>query len=167
MHKAYIGIGSNLENPRQQIAQAIKALQLIAEDGKINCSSIYQSTAMTNQECTAQITKQQDYLNAAVCINTKKSALELLEDLKKIEISQGRERKTERWAARTLDLDLLLFDDQIIDHPCLTVPHYGLTQRNFVIYPLVDLDANLMLPNGTTIRELYQACSSTGIQKIE
>lgn len=168
MYKAFIGIGSNLKNPQQQINQAIKTLQLLACDGKIAISSVYQSKPMSEQGTDAsQITAQADYLNAAVCIHTKESALELLDTLHKIENSQGRERTSDRWAARTLDLDLLLFDNQVIDHPRLTVPHYGLKQRNFVIYPLADLDANLILPDGTTIKTLYQTCSTTGIRKIE
>jgi len=168
MHKAFIGIGSNLKNPRQQIKLAIETLQLLAWDGNIAISSIYQSSPMREQGTEASKTNtQNDYLNAAVRINTKDSALKLLDALQKIEDSQGRERKSDRWAARTLDLDLLLYDDQVIDHPRLTVPHYGLKQRNFVIYPLADLDANLVLPDGTTIKALYQACSTTGICKIE
>jgi len=166
MHKAYIGIGSNLDNPHQQIEKAIESLQLLSDDGEISCSSLYHSTPLSTGESTTD-EPQADYVNAAVSIRTKKLPLELLDALQKIEHEQGRKRSSNRWAARTLDLDILLFDDDIIIHPRLTVPHYDLKQRNFVIYPLSDLDVNLILPDGTTIKELYQSCSSTGINKIE
>ena len=106
-------------------------------------------------------------MNAVICINVDDPPLDLLDGLQNIETAQGRERIGDRWSARTIDLDLLLYGDKIINHHRLTVPHYGLQQRNFVIYPLADLDANLMLPDGTTIKALYQACSTTGIRKIE
>ena len=160
MHKAYIGIGSNLQQPMQQIRRAIAALQLLSVDNEIICSSIYQSTAMGNAE-------QADYLNAVACVKTNKPALDLLDALQKIETAQGRERTEERWGSRTLDLDLLLYDEKIINHSRLTVPHYGLRQRNFVIYPLMDVAADLILPDGTSVRALYQSCSSTGIRKID
>ena len=167
MHKAYIGIGSNLDDPRLQVTQAIKALQQLSEGGEIDCSAIYQSTPLFNKRSKSSQEEQADYLNAVVSIKTTTTALKLLDELQKIELSQGRKRSGERWAARTLDLDLLLFDDEVIDHPRLTVPHYGIEQRNFVIYPLADLDANLVLPDGKTIRALHQSCSADGIRKIE
>ena len=161
---AYIGIGSNLNQPRKQIEKAIRALSLLSNNGDISVSSIYQSTPMTHD---SEVSQQADYINAVVRINTSNTALDLLDALQNIEITQGRVRTSEHWASRTLDLDLLLFDDQIINHPRLTVPHYGLKQRNFVIYPLFDIDANLALPDGTTIKSLYKSCSTDGIQKIE
>ncbi|MCP4412355.1 MAG: 2-amino-4-hydroxy-6-hydroxymethyldihydropteridine diphosphokinase [Gammaproteobacteria bacterium] len=171
MHLAYIGIGSNLDNPRKQIKKAIIALKQLSQDGTIDCSAIYQSSPMTKiPDCktdTCNNNQQPDYLNAVVCINTSLEPLVLLDTLQQIENQQGRIRNEERWIARTLDLDLLLFDNQIINHPRLTIPHYGLKQRHFVIYPLADLDASLVLPDGTTIKELLETCSSEGIRKID
>jgi len=122
--------------------------------------AIYQSTPMAEMQ-------QPDYLNAAVSIKTKLTAFELLDELQQIEQSQGRDQNAQRWGARTIDLDLLLYDDEIIEHPRLTVPHYGLQQRNFVIYPLMDIAADLVLPNGNSIIDLYQTCSTNGIRKID
>ena len=161
---AYIGVGSNLEQPRKQVERAIDALKLLSDEGKIKVSSIYQSTPMTH---THEISQQADYINAVVRINNSDTPIELLDALQSIENTQGRVRTSEHWTARTLDLDLLLFDDQVINLPRLTVPHYGLQQRNFVIYPLFDIDANLILPDRTTIKSLYESCSADGIRKIE
>ncbi len=171
MHLAYIGIGSNLENPRKQILKAKTALKRLSQEGTIDCSAIYQSSPMTAKPDTQTESynknQQPDYINAVVRINTSLEPLALLDALQQIENSQGRIRDEERWIARTLDLDLLLFDHQTINHPRLTVPHYGLKQRHFVIYPLADLDASLVLPDGTTIKELLETCSSEGIRKID
>jgi len=171
VHLAYIGIGSNLDNPGKQIKKAISALRHLSQDGTIDCSAIYQSVPMTknsdNKTDTYNNNQQPDYLNAVVRIKTSLESLTLLDALQQIEKAQGRIRTEERWIARTLDLDLLLFDHQTINHPRLTVPHYGLKQRPFVIYPLADLDANLVLPDGTTIIELLETCSSEGIRKID
>ncbi len=160
MSKAYIALGSNLNHPMKQIQAAFNALEEIAADNKIDHSPIYQSTAMGDSP-------QPDYLNAVASLNTNKEPLQLLDSLQAIENKQGRVRGAERWQSRSLDLDLLLFDNEIIDHPRLTVPHYGLGQRNFVIYPLADIAPDLILPDGTHIKELYKAASKTGIQQIE
>ena len=161
---AYIGIGSNLEQPKIQVEQAINALRLLSAEGDIEVSSIYESTPMTHNNEASQ---QANYINAVVRINSFDSPIDLLNVLQNIENTQGRVRTSEHWTARTLDLDLLLFDDQVINTPRLTVPHYGLQQRNFVIYPLFDIDANLILPDGTSIKSLYESCSVDGIRKIE
>ncbi len=161
---AYIGIGSNLERPRKQVEQAINALKLLSVDEEITVSSIYQSAPLTHDHGNSQ---QDDYINAVVRVSTSKTPLDLLDALQRIENKQGRVRTSKHWTARTLDLDLLLFDNQIINLPRLTVPHYGLQQRNFVIYPLFDIDANLILPDKTTIKSLYESCSADGIRKIE
>lgn len=160
MHKVFIGIGSNLCDPQQQLNNAIEALKALSADKQLQSSAIYQSAPMAGME-------QPDYLNAVACIRVTQSPLELLDALQAIENSQGRDRSAERWGARTLDLDLLLYDNDIINTERLTVPHYGIKQRNFVIYPLADIDADLVLPDGTSIRQLYLSCSSDGIIKIE
>jgi 2-amino-4-hydroxy-6-hydroxymethyldihydropteridine diphosphokinase len=171
--KAYIGIGSNLENPHHQITLAKKALKQLSHNNELICSPLYQSSPMGDVE-------QPDYLNAVVCIdilqserkNPETAGLELLDKLQAIENSQGRKRIV-RWGARTLDLDLLVYDNKTIAHPRLTVPHPGFYQdkgiglRNFVIYPLADIAFGLALPDGTLISDLYNECSSKGLRKIE
>lgn len=171
--KAYIGIGSNLENPLQQITLAKHALKQLSHNNEFKCSPLYQSSPMGDVE-------QPDYLNAVACIDILRSqgksaelaAIELLDKLQTIENSQGRKR-IGHWGARTLDLDLLVYDNKTIDHPRLTVPHPGFYQdkelglRNFVIYPLADIAFDLALPDGTLISDLYNKCSSEGIRRIE
>ncbi|MCP3673377.1 MAG: 2-amino-4-hydroxy-6-hydroxymethyldihydropteridine diphosphokinase [Gammaproteobacteria bacterium] len=163
MGLAYIGIGSNLDQPRKQVERAINALKLLSVDEEIKVSSIYQSAPMTIDSNS----QQDEYINAVVRINSSDTPIDLLDALQNIENTQGRVRTSEHWIARTLDLDLLLFDDLVINLPRLTVPHYGLQQRNFVIYPLFDIDVNLILPDKTTIKSLYESCSADGIRKIE
>ncbi|MFT5452953.1 MAG: 2-amino-4-hydroxy-6-hydroxymethyldihydropteridine diphosphokinase [Enterobacterales bacterium] len=171
--KAYIGIGSNLENPLHQITLAKKALKQLSHNNEFICSPLYQSSPRGDIE-------QPDYLNAVACINILQSesknpetaALELLDQLQAIENTQGRKR-LQHWGARTVDLDLLVYDNKTIAHPRLTVPHHafnqdkGLGYRNFVIYPLADIAFDLALPDGTLISELYNKCSSEGIRRIE
>lgn len=171
--KVYIGIGSNLENPLQQITLAKQALKQLSHNNEFICSPLYQSTPMGAIE-------QPDYLNAVACINIlqpknkspESAALELLDKLQNIENSQGR-KHLQHWGARTLDLDLLVYDNETINHSRLTVPHSGFYQdkelglRNFVIYPLADIAIDLALPDGTLISELYNKCSSKGLRKIE
>jgi 2-amino-4-hydroxy-6-hydroxymethyldihydropteridine diphosphokinase len=93
-------------------------------------------------------------------------AIKLLDKLQKIEISQGRIRKKERWGARTLDLDILLCDDLVINHPRLTVPHYGMKVRAFVLYPLFEIDENIILPDGSALSQLLAQCDINNLTKI-
>ena len=167
--EVFIGIGSNLDEPLQQILKAVKALKKISIDNSVRCSTIYQSKPMGDSE-------QPDYLNAVACItlpslsNTNNSvntsALALLDSLQAIENAHGRIRE-QHWGSRTLDLDLLVYDNATINEQRLTVPHYGLKQRNFVIIPLAELAPELVLPDGTSINELLNNCSKNGIKAIE
>jgi 2-amino-4-hydroxy-6-hydroxymethyldihydropteridine diphosphokinase len=137
----YIGLGSNLNSPIEQINKAIHRLAKSSQIKLIKTSSLYKSPPMGPQD-------QNDYINAVVEIETDLSSLALLDRLQSIELSQGRIRKEERWGARTLDLDLLLYGNQMIDNERLTVPHYGLTDRAFVLYPLFEIASELKLPKG-------------------
>ncbi|MGJ8582283.1 MAG: 2-amino-4-hydroxy-6-hydroxymethyldihydropteridine diphosphokinase, partial [Psychromonas sp.] len=99
-------------------------------------------------------------------IETNLSAIALLNALQKIEQSQGRERKEERWGPRTLDLDILLYADQVINEPRLTIPHYGMQDREFVLYPLFEIAPKLTMPNGTTLIEMLKECDKNGLTAI-
>jgi len=136
----YIGLGSNLDSPIEQINRAISTLANTAQIKLIKSSSLYKSPPMGPQD-------QNDYINAVVEIETLLAPLSLLDRLQTIELSQGRVRKNERWSARTLDLDLLLYGNQIIDNDRLTVPHYGISERAFVLYPLSEISPNLEFPS--------------------
>ncbi len=140
----YIGLGSNLDSPINQIQQAIYTLSNSTQIKLFKKSSLYKSPPMGSQD-------QNDYINAVVAIKTCLSPIVLLDKLQSIELTQGRIRKEERWSARTLDLDLLLYGNQIIESDRLTVPHYGLTERVFVLYPLSEIAPHLTLPKGANL----------------
>ncbi len=156
---AYIGLGSNLSSPKQQVNNAATAVANIAGCQFLALSSLYLSKPMGPQD-------QDDYINAVISIKTKLSAIELLDALQAIENAAGRERKDNRWGARILDCDILLYGNQVIDSERLTVPHYGMTHREFVLLPLVEIAPELLLPNGTSISILAKNINENGILKL-
>ncbi|MEB3767446.1 2-amino-4-hydroxy-6-hydroxymethyldihydropteridine diphosphokinase [Acinetobacter sp. MD2] len=130
--KTYIGLGSNLGDSLQILQQAVVQLQTL---GAVRVSKLYSTPPMGPQD-------QPDYLNAALELETTLEPLALLDCLQQFEQDAGRVR-LRRWGERTLDLDLLLYGQQQIQHPRLTVPHIGLFERDFVLVPLLDLDPEL------------------------
>ncbi|MEJ6080457.1 2-amino-4-hydroxy-6-hydroxymethyldihydropteridine diphosphokinase [Vibrio sp. 1-Bac 57] len=156
---SYIGIGSNQAQPIEQAKQAITALSNIKDTKLLMCSSLYRSAPMGPQD-------QPDYINAVAKLETRLSALELLDALQVIEQEQGRERKALRWGPRTLDLDILLYADQEIENERLTVPHYGMKEREFVLYPLFEIAPTLQMPNGTSLIEILKHCDKNGLTAI-
>lgn len=157
---SYIGIGSNQKEPIEQAKQAIKALKMLPNTQLTNCSSLYCSSPMGPQD-------QPDYINAVAELDTQLSALDLLDELQKIEQSQGRVRKENRWGPRTLDLDILLYNDQLINHSRLVIPHYGMKVREFVLYPLFEIAADLVLPDGSVLSTLTAACDKNNLRICE
>ena len=103
-------------------------------------------------------------MNAVVALETNKSAIELLEQLQHIETITGRIRKDDRWGARILDLDIILFDQEVINTTRLTIPHYGLKQREFVLLPLAEITSDLFLPDGDSIDELASNIARNGLK---
>nr|WP_082276044.1 2-amino-4-hydroxy-6-hydroxymethyldihydropteridine diphosphokinase [Moritella viscosa] len=160
--RCYIAIGSNLADPIAQAKEAITALKTLTESRFISVSSLYASKPMGPQE-------QPDYINAVACVGTHLAPIELLDALQQIENEQGRVRK-EHWGARTLDLDILLYGDEVMSTPRLTVPHYGMKEREFVLYPLAEIAPQLQLPCGQALSALLEACPRNGLaiyQNIE
>lgn len=137
---AYIGLGSNLSEPIKQVKNAIEEIKKIAQSHVVNVSSLYLSKPMGPQD-------QDDYINAVLALKTTLSPLELLNALQSIENKAGRVRKENRWGARILDLDVILFGNEIINTERLTVPHYGMKQREFVLLPLAEIAADLIIPS--------------------
>lgn len=160
MNTCFIGIGSNLGDPIAQAKQAIAALEAICETQLVSVSSLYASKPMGP-------TDQPDYVNAVAKIETTLEPLALLDALQHIEQHQGRVRKAERWGPRTLDLDILLIDDLTIEHSRLTVPHYGMREREFVLYPLAEITSQLTLPDGTALEQLIKHCPRNGLEIVE
>ncbi len=157
---AYIGLGSNLDEPRAQIRTALRALAALPDSRVAACSSLYRSRPMGPQA-------QPDFINAVARLETALTPHDLLDRLQQIELDQRRQRDGERWGPRTLDLDVLLYDNEIITSPRLTVPHYGLRERNFVLYPLQEIVPDLVLPDGSTLTSLLEHCPANGLEKIE
>ena len=158
--RAYIALGSNLENPKAQIESALVTLNTIPHSSLIKTSRFYRSTPLSGDD-------QPDYINAVAAFDTTLSAHDLLTELQKIEQSHGRTRSLKRWGPRTLDLDLVLYGDHIISTPRLLVPHPGISKRNFVLYPLADLDPNLIFPNGHKLQDLLEKVNQDGLVVIE
>ena len=145
----FIGLGSNLNHPIQQVLVAIEQIKALPQVTIENTSSLYQTAPMGPQD-------QPSYINAVVEVSTSLKSIELLHALQAIETQQGRTREGERWGARTLDLDILLFAEQVSNDPLLTLPHPGLALRNFVLYPLCEIDKQLNIPSLGPIKQLIK-----------
>ncbi|WP_372627705.1 2-amino-4-hydroxy-6-hydroxymethyldihydropteridine diphosphokinase [Arsukibacterium sp.] len=158
-HDAYLGLGANLANPVIQLQNAIAALRLLEQSTLLAVSSLYGSKPMGPQD-------QPDYVNAVAKVTTTLSPLALLDALQQIEQRQGRQRKAERWGPRSLDLDILLYGNHTINNARLTVPHYGLTKREFVLYPLAEIAPKLILPCGTPLQTLLSQVPLNGLEKL-
>lgn len=156
--RAYIGLGSNLDAPAEQLRSALQALDQIARTRLVATSALYTSDSL--------LPGQPRYTNAVAALDTDLAPLALLDALQGIENDQGRVRK-ERWGPRTLDLDVLLFGDQLIDVPRLKVPHYHLHARPFVLYPLAELvPDDFHLADGRSLAQLLQDCPFVGLERL-
>lgn len=149
MTRVYIALGSNLDEPIQQVKQAIAALDVIPHSQVVAFSSLYLSKPMQGMS-------QPDYINAVAMLETSLPPLTLLDQTQAIEQNFGRKRE-ERWGARTLDLDIILYGDHQMNTERLTIPHYGMKVREFVLYPLMELTPELQLPDGTALSELIKS----------
>lgn len=143
---AYIGLGANLEEPQQQIEQAMIELAHLQDSKLVAQSSLYHSKPVGPQD-------QPDYVNAAVLIETQLEPIALLDALQQLELDHGRIRKR-HWGERTLDLDIILIDNLIIDSERLQIPHPFAQQRSFVLYPLSDINPDLVFPDGKCLEQL-------------
>lgn len=150
MTLVYIAIGSNLASPLAQVNAALDALRQLPDSEVVAVSSFYRTPPLGPQD-------QPDYLNAAVALKTQLDAETLLDHTQRIELQQGRERKAERWGPRTLDLDIMLFGNHTIATPRLTVPHYDMHNRGFMLWPLSEIAPALRFPDGTTLQARLDA----------
>ncbi|MBT2297977.1 2-amino-4-hydroxy-6-hydroxymethyldihydropteridine diphosphokinase [Pseudomonas fluorescens] len=158
MERIYIGMGSNLAEPAEQLRSAIQALAQLPDTQLAGVSAFYQSDSL--------LPGQPRYTNAVAALDSRLAPLDLLDALQAIETGQGRER-LERWGPRTLDLDILLFGDRLIDQPRLKVPHYHMQARAFVLYPLAELaPADLRLADGRLLKDLLAACPFVGLERL-
>jgi len=147
MTLAYIAIGSNLASPLEQVNAAVQALGEIPQSKLVAVSSFYRTPPLGPQD-------QPDYLNAVVVLETALDAETLLDNTQRIELQQGRVRKAERWGPRTLDLDIMLFGHETINTERLTVPHYDMKNRGFMLWPLFEVAPDLIFPDGIPLRTI-------------
>jgi 2-amino-4-hydroxy-6-hydroxymethyldihydropteridine diphosphokinase len=159
---AYIGMGSNLDDPVNQLHTALMELGMIPQTRVLKKSSLYRSSALLSAENPQA---QPDYINAVAAVATELAARALLDHMLRIEQLHGRHRGR-RWAARTLDLDLLLYGEAYFDEPGLTVPHPGLPKRAFVLYPLHEIAPDLEVPGHGAVALLKDQCRAENIQRI-
>lgn len=158
--RAYIGLGSNLHDPVHQVRQAFEALGGILSSCCVARSPLYRSAPAGGPP------DQPDYINAVAALDTGLTPGQLLAVLRAMELAQGRVR-TVRWGPRILDLDLLLYDELVIDDPRLTLPHPRLHERAFVLYPLYDIAPSLTIPGKGSLRELRANCSEHGLIRLD
>ncbi|MBN7768475.1 2-amino-4-hydroxy-6-hydroxymethyldihydropteridine diphosphokinase [Marinobacter daepoensis] len=155
---AYVGLGSNLDDPAIQLARAVSELAGLPGTTLVAQSPFYASRPVGPQD-------QPDFVNGAVWLRTRLPAHELLDHLQAIEHAHGRER-LRHWGPRTLDLDLLLYGQESIRDPRLTVPHAELPNRDFVLQPLLDLNPGLTLPDGQSVARLRTLCADNQLRKL-
>ena len=148
MVQVYIALGSNLNTPTEQLNSALEAISALPNTELKSVSGFYQSKPLGPQN-------QPDYVNAVAMIETTRPPLALLDELQRIENEQGRVR-LRRWGERTLDLDILLYGNEIIQNERLTIPHYDMHNREFVIVPLFEIASDLVLPNTQSLADLVK-----------
>lgn len=158
MERVWVGIGSNLLNPKQQTDRAIWSLSNLPMTRLITFSSYYRSLPLGNKN-------QPDFLNAIIILDTNLSPTALLSHIQYIEQQQGRIRShnSSVWQPRTLDLDILLFGKYITYGSELTIPHHGMLHREFILYPLMQLDNSLVFPNGKIITDIVKTVPTHGL----
>lgn len=159
----YISLGSNMGSKRENLAQAVELISNIPGVKLKNRSSLYETEPWGK-------TDQDKFLNQVIEIETSLPPRELLKELQDIEINMGRQRK-EKWGPRIIDLDILLYGNEVLDDPQLTIPHPRMRERLFVLVPLAEIGADLRFPdNGATVREVLSSVlareGNRGIERI-
>jgi 2-amino-4-hydroxy-6-hydroxymethyldihydropteridine diphosphokinase len=158
MIRAYVGLGANLGEPRRQLTEAIIAMSGLPETRLAGHSSFYRTAPVGYED-------QPEFLNAVAALDTRLAPGVLLEGLQGIERRHGRERSFPD-APRTLDLDLLVFGDEQIKRPGLTLPHPRMHERAFVLRPLLELDPEISIPGKGKAGAFLAACASQKIERI-
>lgn len=155
----FVGLGSNLDDPVRQVRAALEALAALERTELAGRSHLYRSAPMGPPD-------QPDYINAVAHLRTRLAPETLLDALQAIEARAGRDRSGARWGPRTLDLDILLYGDRRIDTARLQVPHPGIAERNFVLYPLAELAPDLDIPGLGPLPALLAGCPPEGLERL-
>jgi len=156
----YVALGSNLGDRQNHLMRACEDISLLQYTSNLACSSVYETNPMGPEN-------QPDYLNAVCRFGYAGSAFQLLKELQRIEREHGRVKNTQRWTARPLDLDILLFGEECIDDPNLQIPHIGISERSFVLWPLIELEPDLQIPRLGSAKDLRNHCQQFGIKVYE
>ena len=157
--ESYIGLGSNLDNPQLQLTTALAGLDDIPDTTLVKYSSFYRSKPVGPGN-------QPYFINAVALLDSGLTAHQLLGRLQTIENRQGRIRDGQRWGPRTLDLDMLMYGNEIINEPELIVPHPEIRHRNFVLIPLLELAPDIQIPGLGRADELLADIGHAGITKL-
>ncbi|MHB8623060.1 MAG: 2-amino-4-hydroxy-6-hydroxymethyldihydropteridine diphosphokinase [Sulfuricaulis sp.] len=158
--QVYIGLGSNLADPAAQVRHGIAALAQLADTCVEICSSFYRTAPVGLRE-------QPDFINAVCRVRTKQAPAALMRNLLEIEHAHGRVRDVGLGGPRTLDLDLLLYGQESIQSTELTVPHPRLHERAFVLYPLLELEPELVIPGYGSLRQLLVGCAGQRVRRVD
>ena len=156
---AWVGLGGNLGNPAAALQDALDALARIIGVELAAVSSVYQSAPVG-------LSAQPDFLNAVARIDTSLEPGELLEQLLRIETEQGRVRLGERFGPRLIDLDLLLYNETVLQTEDLTLPHPRMFERRFVLEPLAEIEGDMGMAGGRRLCDCLRACSDQRLKKI-
>jgi 2-amino-4-hydroxy-6-hydroxymethyldihydropteridine diphosphokinase len=156
---AYIGVGSNLEGPRDQVLAAFRRLGQLPRSRLVLTSRLYASRPFGP-------VAQPDFVNAVAGMLTQLDALTLLDELLAMQLIMGRPSQHERWGPRVIDLDLLAFANERRSDPRLTLPHPGIVERNFVLYPLAEIAPDLELPGLGRVAALAAGVTSVGLTPL-
>jgi 2-amino-4-hydroxy-6-hydroxymethyldihydropteridine diphosphokinase len=156
---AYVAIGANLDDPRARVTEAFEHLAAVRSTMLVARSRLYRSAPLGPRD-------QPDFVNACAGLLTQLSALEVLIELKNLEQVLGRAVPVVRWGPRRIDFDLLVFGAEQIQSETLTVPHPGVPARNFVLYPLLDIAPDLIVPGHGRVRELASRVAADGLSAL-
>ena len=156
--RVFIGLGSNLKEPEQQVREGLAALDTIEQTSLLTESSAYRTSPLGPE--------QPDYVNAVAEIKTRLSPHALLDALLGIERRQGRIRGGDRWGPRIIDLDLLVYGDEEISDARLTVPHAGIAERRFVLVPLAEIALELRIPGLPDIASMLESCPPADVHRL-
>ena len=159
IRELYIGIGSNLNDPLQQVNNAIEKISNLDKFNNLKVSSLYESLPMGPQD-------QNNYINCAVMFRSGESPEDILLLLKDIESLMGREKSHVRWSERIIDLDIILYGDLIYHSETLSIPHKNVSERAFVLQPLLDINPDISIPQKGFAKDLIKDCLYKYIKKI-
>jgi len=156
---AYVALGSNLDDPPARVRAALERLRGLPDSRRVARSSLWKSPPLGP-------TDQPDFVNAVCGLLTRLAPEALLQELKAIERDMGRAQPAQRWGPRLIDLDLLAYGAETVSAPGLTVPHPGVQERDFVLYPLAEIAPELWIPGLGRVRTLAARVEDRGLVKL-